>query len=131
MILIWKDNTHCCPAPLSVCLPCRYFSNRFPMLLLGVFFFALQNLSDDPNLAKYFTPPAGRGRGGGTDRQTGLLAAWVWCTLDGLAQLLWECVGRADCFRGALSGWTQADMSLVTPTACGPEARPHLGCPFA
>lgn len=47
------------------------------MLLLGVFFFALQNLSDDPNLAKYFTPPAGRGEGRGdrqTDRHTDLAA---------------------------------------------------------
>jgi serine/threonine-protein kinase/endoribonuclease IRE1 len=33
---------------------CRYFASRFPMLLLGVFFFALRHLDDDPNLAKYW-----------------------------------------------------------------------------
>uniref|UniRef100_A0A383VZQ0 non-specific serine/threonine protein kinase n=1 Tax=Tetradesmus obliquus TaxID=3088 RepID=A0A383VZQ0_TETOB len=32
----------------------RYFSSRFPMLLLGVFFFALRHLEDDPNMAKYW-----------------------------------------------------------------------------
>lgn len=33
---------------------CRYFSSRFPTLLLGVFFFALKHLDQDPNLTKYW-----------------------------------------------------------------------------
>lgn len=45
-----------CVLWLGLC--CRYFASRFPLLLLGVFFFALKHLDGDANLAKYW--PSGQ-----------------------------------------------------------------------